>query len=427
MESAAAVTAVEAPLVVVSRPAVRRKRRDVPKVKVYSRHTRLCKLSKDTKTACNCPKSLVFWRDGKLHRVSAETNDRHAAEQKARDLENNFAAAAKGLPTTSPIKGESFQISELVTAFVAKKKGDTNSRGKLLKESTVRQWKFELTNFADFLQRRGLVNIGDVKPDDVQAWRDGLVGEPAGRRKRVLFIMAFFNYCVRKNKIQKTPADKEDLKIGRSKTQTPKALDNAQFTKLLAALPLLNGRTTDADRAKLKSLAVLMRMSGLALKDAVLCERDIFEQMPNGRFRMYLRRAKTGKAVNNYLSAETMAAVLKGANPNGKYLFISSLSDKENEVKNQVEWFGGRFVQLGELANITDENGEKVKVGSHSFGRHSFVLMCLNADMPTHDIATLIGDSVTVVEQHYSTWIASRAARLEQRMMKVLDSNPCEW
>jgi hypothetical protein len=79
MESSSAVTAQEAPQVVI-RPAVRRKRRAVPKVKVYSRHTSLCKLTQDTKIACNCPKSLVFWRDGKLHRVSAETNDRHAAE-----------------------------------------------------------------------------------------------------------------------------------------------------------------------------------------------------------------------------------------------------------------------------------------------------------------------------------------------------------
>src|SRR3979411_2797882 len=32
------------------------------------------------------------------------------------------------------------------------------------------------------------------------------------------------------------------------------------------------------------------------------------------------------------------------------------------------------------------EHGEKIKVGSHGFGRHSFVLMCLNGDMPVHDI-----------------------------------------
>jgi hypothetical protein len=170
-----------------------------------------------------------------------------------------------------------------------------------------------------------------------------------------------------------------------------------------------------------------MRMTGLALKDAVCCERGIFEPMPNGRFRMFLHRAKTGKAVHNYLSAETMEDVLKGANPSGKYLFIGSLPTKEKELKNLVEWFGGRFVTLGELADIRDEHGEKIKASSHCFGRHSFVLMCLNADMPTYDIASLIGDTPRIVEEHYSTWIASRAARLEQRMMAMLDANQTRW
>lgn len=95
MKTSVTVTAVEAPPVLI-RPALRRRRRVVPKVKVYSRHTRLCKLTKDTKTACNCPKSLVFWRNGKLHRVSAETVDRRVTEDKAREMENAFAAAAKG-------------------------------------------------------------------------------------------------------------------------------------------------------------------------------------------------------------------------------------------------------------------------------------------------------------------------------------------
>jgi hypothetical protein len=47
--------------------------------------------------------------------------------------------------------------------------------------------------------------------------------------------------------------------------------------------------------------------------------------------------------------------------------------------------------------------------------------------MPTHDIATLIGDTPSVVEQHYSEWIAARAARLETRMIVVLAANPITW
>ena len=85
------------------------------------------------------------------------------------------------------------------------------------------------------------------------------------------------------------------------------------------------------------------------------------------------------------------------------------------------------FIKLANWPTSETRTARRIKGGSHSFGRHSFVLMCLNADMPTHDIGTLIGDTAHVVEQHYSTWIASRAARLEQRMMKVIDANPCTW
>lgn len=420
MPTEATAVAVEVPPPPVIK--LRRRRREVLKVNVYSRHTSDCKWSgKDRKIGCPCPKQLVWYRDGKLYRVSADTCDGEVAEGKAREMANGFAAAAKGEPTAAPVAKESYLIDDLVVAFVGKKSADS------VRRSTVRQWKFELTNFATFLRGRGLVNIGDVKADDVQVWRDGLEGAAAGRRKRVMFVMAFFNYCVDFGKLVKSPAIKSQLRIKRSGVQTPRALDNDQFTKLLATLPKLNGRTTDAERAKLKSLAILMRMTGLALKDAVCCERNVFEPMPNGTFRMYLRRAKTGKPVHNYLSAETMAAVLAGAKPNGKCLFIDSLPTKENELKNAVEYFGGRFVKLGELADIRDEHDAKIKVGSHGLGRHSFVLMCLNADMPTHDIATLIGDTPSVVEQHYSEWIRARAARLESRMMAVLAANPMRW
>jgi integrase len=421
MPTEATAVAVE----VLSPPPViklRRRRREVPKVTVYSRHTNDCKWSgKDKKIGCPCPTQLVYYRDGRLYRIAADTCDGEVAEAKAREMMNGFAAAAKGEPTAVPVAKESYLIDDLVAALVAKKSADS------VRRTTVRQWKFELTNFAAFLRGRGLVNVGDVRADDVQVWRDGLEGSPASRRKSVMFVMAFFNYCVDFGKLTKSPAIKSQLRIKRDSVQTPRALDDKQFAKLLAALPKLNGRTTDADRAKLRSLSILMRMTGLALKDAVCCERKAFEPMPNGVFRMYLRRAKTGKPVHNYVTAETMAAILAGANPGGKYLFIDALPTKENELKNVVEYFGWRFAKLGDISDIRDEHGAKIKVGSHGFGRHSFVLMLLNADMPTHDIATLIGDTPSVVEQHYSEWIAARAARLETRMMVVLAANPITW
>jgi hypothetical protein len=147
----------------------------------------------------------VYYRDGKLYRIAADTCDGEIAEAKARGMMNGFAAAAKGEPTAAPVSKESYLIDDLVAAFVAKKSADS------VRRSTVRQWKFELTNFATFLRGRGLVNIGDVRADDVQVWRDGLEGAAAGRRKRVMFVMAFFNYCVDFGKLVRSPAIKSQL------------------------------------------------------------------------------------------------------------------------------------------------------------------------------------------------------------------------
>jgi hypothetical protein len=149
--------------------------------------------------------TLVYYRDGKLHRISADTCDGEVAEAKARSMMAAFDAAAKGEPTPTPAVNSSYLIDELVKAFVAKKSADS------VKRKTAGQWNTELTWFATFLRDRGLVNIGDVRPDDVQIWRDGLEGSSAARRKSVTFVVAFFNYCVDFDKLVKSPAIKSQL------------------------------------------------------------------------------------------------------------------------------------------------------------------------------------------------------------------------
>lgn len=82
---------------------LRRRRRAVPKVRVYSRHRPACRWFKkgDDRTGCPCPKQLLYYRDGKLHRISADTCDEEKAEAKAREMMAAFEAAAKGEPTAA--------------------------------------------------------------------------------------------------------------------------------------------------------------------------------------------------------------------------------------------------------------------------------------------------------------------------------------
>src|SRR5258708_7423594 len=164
-------------------PAIKitRRRREVPKVRVYSRHRPVCRWFKkgDDRTGCPCPKQLVYYREGKLHRTTADTCDGDKADAKAREMMAAFEAAANGEPTAAPVEKETYIIDDLVAAFVADKRADK------LKNKTVQHWNTELTRFADYLRGRGLVNIGDVKADDVQTWRNSLSGSTAARRKAV--------------------------------------------------------------------------------------------------------------------------------------------------------------------------------------------------------------------------------------------------
>ena len=77
--------------------------RSVPKVNVSSRHRSDCKWDgAPRRIGCPCPKMLTWFRDGKLHRVTADTYDGEVAERKAEEMMAGFEAAAKGEPTPVP-------------------------------------------------------------------------------------------------------------------------------------------------------------------------------------------------------------------------------------------------------------------------------------------------------------------------------------
>lgn len=92
-------------------------------------------------------------------------------------------------------------------------------------------------------------------------------------------------------------------------------------------------------------------------------------------------------------------------------------------MNNLVHQWGTLFSKVSDLAGLVDHNGQPYPFTSHSM-RHTFVFWCLNQDIPTEDIAMLIGDSVEVVAKYYSVWIHGRQERLTQRMVEALKNKP---
>jgi integrase/recombinase XerD len=388
--------------------------RAIPNVQVYARHRPDCRLVRfHKKIGCDCPKQLTWFRDGKLHRLSADTCDSEVAERKAREMTVGFEAAAKGEPVPTPVGARMTLLDDAVKVFI-----DTKAASGVT-EKHVAKLRFEMEAYARFSLARGQVNLGDIRTEDCLAYQRSLVGAQNTKAKKIFRLIGFFRFCVEMNWITRNPAQTQTVKLKYDDTQTPKALTDAQFTTVLAAVQQVNGRTSDDQRRKLHALLLLMRWTGLAIRDAVTIERARFEANGNGFTKLFLRRAKTGHAVSTTIRTDVMTAILAGANPDGRWLFVNALPTAERDMDNLIKNWGVLFAKLGDVAGLTDEHGAPYHFTSHSM-RHTFVFWALNAGLPTEDVAALLGDSVEIVAKHYSGWIAGRQARLTERMETAL-------
>lgn len=386
--------------------------RQVPKVSVYSRHRPECKWAGDeSRVGCDCPKWLRWFRNGQLYRQTADTCDGEVAEGKARKLENGFEAAANGKPAPEQPKGK--LLEQAVEDFLASKE----ARGVTAKH--VAKLKYELGEFSRFALSKGLVMVADIATEHVLVWRNALEGAQNTRAKKVFRLIGFFEFCVEMGWIARNVARAQAIVIPYSDEQEPKALTDAQFEQLLTAISKLNGKTTEEQRRKLCSLLILMRWTGLSIRDAVCIERSRFERNGNNFWKLFLRRAKTGHPVYCTLQPKTVEQVLACANGTGRYLFVDRIPDGEKELDNMVQSWGGLMRKLGEVAALTGDQGQPLRFHSHML-RHTFVYWCLNHDLPTEDVAALIGDSVQIVARHYSGWISGRQERLNERMIEAL-------
>jgi integrase/recombinase XerD len=391
--------------------------REIPQVRVRSRHDDNCKFTAGEHIMCACPKFFIYSRNGKLIRQTAQTRDWKEAVKKAEELQAGFERAAAGEP--EPIKNGSKTLDEAVELFLSAKKG------KEVTAKHIAKLKFELGEFQKFANSKGLVLLSHVQTENVLAYRNCLQGAQNTRAKKVFRLIGFFEFCVEMGWIARNVARAEAIVVPYSDSQEPKALSDAQFNQLLDSVPKVNGQTTDEIRKKLRCLLLLMRWTGLAIRDAVTIERSRFEPNGEGLYRLYLRRAKTGNPVYCTVDGIIAKEILKSPQ-SGRYLFVESVPEGEHELDMLIQQWGALLnKKLDTVANLKDDEGNDFHFTSHML-RHTFVRWCLDMEIPIEDIAMLIGDTVTIVAKHYMTWISGRQERLTQRMKNAIQQHAAE-
>jgi integrase/recombinase XerD len=252
-------------------------------INLYVRHLGSCTSTKKEDKKCGCP----IWvydpsRQRNRQRFSSGTNDWTKAYAKVAEIESQSPTEAKTKDLT---------VADAINLYLVKRSKKEKHAEKapyrdkyILRDGSDRQE--SLLTWAIRMRFSKLKQITFTALDE---WRDGWVMRENSHSLKLNShrAKAFFTWAVLHDYLTKSPFDKlESIKVVEIPTL---ALSQEQFQRLLA--------NTDAVKpiwqSTVMALILLMRWSGLAIRDASCLRRDALDA--NNRLRTY--RQTTGEFV----------------------------------------------------------------------------------------------------------------------------------
>ena len=201
-------------------------------------------------------------------------------------------------------------------------------------------------------------------------------------------LRAFFRFAADAGWIADSPTrGLKNPKVTNSPTLPFNSAEMAEILGACDAYQHKHPKAGEANALRLRALVLLLRYSGLRIRDAVTLERG---RITDGK--LFLYQAKTGTAV--YCPLPPFVVELLEALPGKKYFFWSGQSDPKSAVG---DW--QRILRrLFELTRI-------VRGHAHRF-RDTFAVELLLAGVPLERVSMLLGhQSTRITEKHYG-WTA---------------------
>jgi integrase/recombinase XerD len=295
---------------------------------VYTRHHPPCPQIDIHHRRCHCPK----WIRGRIEnagliRQSARTNCWAEAEKQAREMEKSIA------------------INAAAEAYL------NDERGRRLRPVTLAQKRaFIKSKLLPWCEQRGLVRLDQIQLARLREFRQtwDVSANTAGRWHERL--RSFFAFCVTNSWIKENPTDALKRPV-RVRTVPTNYFTRKEFQQIIASIDNYDyGGGFDCwNRGRrMLALVLLMRWSGLAIKDAVALERDRLDDTGA----LYLRRAKTGAPVFVPLPP-AVVFLLRAVPPlSPNYFFWSGKGDVSSAVKGYQ-----RSYAVGFKRDRLDERG----------------------------------------------------------------------
>jgi integrase/recombinase XerD len=400
---------------------------------VFTRHSTSCRFSRDRACRrCNCPKWVGGQVNGYYFRQSAKTRQWAEAEEVRVKLEEALikglppfgtavaAGSAPPIPTPAdpppasrtevpeprvPKPRPRVTVAQAVEAYLADAVSRSVETSTLKKLETIFRKQFlawtrvEGIEYLDELELDTLLNFRNT-------WEDG----PLAKQKKQSRVIGFFWACVRRRYLTENPA----IGLGKIKVvQIPTDyFPPDEFERIIAATYIRRGDRgggdVKANQTRLRTMTLLMRWSGLRIRDAVTLERHRL----NGDS-LLLYQAKTGTPVYVPLPphvVEALENIPPGPKPNPRYFFWSGNGDPKSAV---ADWQRS-YRRLFKTADIRTADGEKKRCHPHMF-RDTFAVEMLLAGVPIDQVSLLLGHaSVKITEKSYAPFVKARQLQLQE-------------
>jgi len=315
-------------------------------------------------------------------------------------------------PAADPVKKEEpVTIQRAVEEYLA------DAKARELSEATL--YKLNIIFDKQLLQwskAEGYKLLREVDLRVVQSfrasWKDGALA----KKKKQERVTGFFWFCIRAGWITQNPTNR----LGRISVNQPPTdyFTREEFDRIVDATYAYreNRAETGVDNGtRLRTLTLLMRWSGLRIRDAITLEKT---RLIGDNLLLY--QAKTGTPVYVPLPpevAEAVRTVPPGPKPNPRYFFWSG----NGLPKSAVADWQRSYRRLFTLAKLEKPDGTSKRCFPHMF-RDTFAVEMLLAGVPIDQVSILLGHkSVRITEKHYSPWVKARQEQLAASVRNAWD------
>ena len=281
-------------------------------------------------------------------------------------------------------------------------------RARGLSRSTQRDYRALFRALEEFACERGVSEIGAVDEALLRQWRECWTYKVTTHQTRLNRLKAFFRFASQSGWVEESPA----ARLLPPKGEAPPTMPLIR-SEMMALCAAAQGQPRE------RALLLLMRYSGLAIRDATTLAREALDGD-----QLTLQRAKSGELVLCALPPPVIAALDDIAVPAKRHYFWTGRSRPET-VSN---YWRERLRKIAEKAGVRGFHPHRL--------RDTFAVELLLAGVAMQDVSALLGHaSITTTERHYAPWDLSRRDRLaaivrdaneRDELLKALAEDPVE-